>query len=156
MATVRTHRRTLTPAPALDPSPVFRALHPATTRLPVSKTVVGSSGISPFVINPIDHSPSALMFGSGHSKSESRGSLVTLPVFKKAAHKKSFWFLTLLLTVAAYLSFPRFVGSPNARPDHANCSRSSTCASSSRLPRFLFRTVTRSWMDRCRASIYHN
>ena len=85
MATVRTHRRTLTPAPAADPSPVFKALRPATTHLPVSKTVVSaSSGISPFVINPIDRSPSTLTFGSGHSKSESRGSLSASPVFKKA------------------------------------------------------------------------
>ena len=93
VATVRSHRRTLTPAPAADPSPVFRALRPATTRLPMSKTVVGpSSGISPFVINPSDRSPSALTFGSGHSKSESRGSLAASPVFKKPqshAHKKS-------------------------------------------------------------------
>ena len=53
MSTVRTHRRTLTPAPAADPSPVFKALRPATTCLPISKTAVGaSSGVSPFVINP--------------------------------------------------------------------------------------------------------
>ena len=93
MGTVRTHRRTLTPAPAIDPSPVFKSLRPATTRLPVSKSVVGaSSGISPFVINPIDRPPSTLTFGSGHSKSESRGSLAASPVFKKAqghAHKRS-------------------------------------------------------------------
>ena len=85
MGTVRTHRRTVTPAPAADPSPVFKALRPATSRLPMSKTVVAaSSGISPFVINPIDRSPSALTFGSGHSKSESHGSLAASPVFKKA------------------------------------------------------------------------
>lgn len=93
MATVRTHRRTMTPAPAADPSPVFKALRPANTRLPISKTVVGaSSGIPPFVINPVDRSPSTLTFGSGHSKSESHGSLAPSPVFKKAqghARKKS-------------------------------------------------------------------
>ncbi|KAH0838886.1 hypothetical protein J3R83DRAFT_7313 [Lanmaoa asiatica] len=84
MATVRTHRRTLTPAPAADPSPVFKALRPAATRLPMSKTVVGAStGISPFATNAIDRSPSTLTFGSGHSKSESRGSFSTSPVFKK-------------------------------------------------------------------------
>ena len=85
MATVRTLKRTMTPAPAADPSPVFKALHPATTRLPISKTVVGaSSGISSFVVNPSGRSPSTLTFGSGHSKSESHGSLATSPVFKKA------------------------------------------------------------------------
>jgi serine/arginine repetitive matrix protein 2 len=93
MATVRTHRRTLTPAPATDPSPVFKSLRPATTCLPASKTLVGAfPGISPFVINPIDRPPSTLTFGSGHSKSESRGSLAASPVFKKAqghAHKRS-------------------------------------------------------------------
>ena len=84
-ATVRSHRQTHTPVPVADPSPVFKALRPATTRLPVSKTVVSaSSGISPFVINTIERSPSALTFGSGHSKSESRGSLSASPVFKKA------------------------------------------------------------------------
>jgi len=93
MSTIRTHKRTLTPAPAADPSPVFKALRPATTGLPISKTVVdASSGISPFVTNLVDRSPSALTFGSGHSKSESRGSLAASPVFKKAqgyAHKRS-------------------------------------------------------------------
>jgi serine/arginine repetitive matrix protein 2 len=93
MATVRTHRRTMTPAPAMDPSPVFKALRPANSRIPISKTVVGaSSGISPFVINPSDRSPSTLTFGSGHSKSESHGSLAASPVFKKAqghSRKKS-------------------------------------------------------------------
>ncbi|KAF8425040.1 hypothetical protein L210DRAFT_3489659 [Boletus edulis BED1] len=84
MATLRTHRRTMTPAPAADPSPVFKALRPATTRL-MSKTVVGaSSGISPFIVNPVDRSMSSLTFGSGHSTSESRGSLSASPVFKKA------------------------------------------------------------------------
>jgi serine/arginine repetitive matrix protein 2 len=84
MATLRTHRRTMTPAPAADPSPVFKALRPATTRL-MSKTVVGaSSGISPFIVNPVDRSTSSLTFGSGHSTSESRGSLSASPVFKKA------------------------------------------------------------------------
>jgi len=93
MSTVRTNRQTLTPAPAADPSAVFKALRPVTTRLPISKTVVGaSSGISPFVINPVDRSLPALTFGSGHSKSESRGSLAASPVFKMAqgySHKRS-------------------------------------------------------------------
>ncbi|KAF8417746.1 hypothetical protein L210DRAFT_3655997 [Boletus edulis BED1] len=49
MATLWTHRRTMTPAPAADPSPVFKTLRPATTRL-MSKTVTGtSSGISPLM-----------------------------------------------------------------------------------------------------------
>ncbi|KAG8220621.1 hypothetical protein J3R82DRAFT_2877 [Butyriboletus roseoflavus] len=83
MATVRKHRRTLTPAPAVDPSPVFKALRPATTRLPT--TVVGAStGISPFVTSMTDRSPSTQTFGSGHSKAESRGTLSVSPVFKKA------------------------------------------------------------------------
>lgn len=85
MATVRTHRRTVAPAPAADPSPVFKALRPAITRLPMSKTVVGASAaISPFVTNVTDRSPSTQTFGSGHSKAESRGSLSASPVFKKA------------------------------------------------------------------------
>lgn len=93
MATIRTHRRTLTPAPAADPSPVFKALRPATARLPISKTVAGAStGISPFVVSAIDRSPSNLTFGSRHSKTDSRGSLSVSPVFKKAqghARKRS-------------------------------------------------------------------
>ncbi|KAG9307943.1 hypothetical protein JVU11DRAFT_12818 [Chiua virens] len=84
-ATVRSHRRTMTPAPAADPSPVFKALRPATSRFPVSKTIArSSSGALPFVGNAIDRSPSAMTFGSGHSKSESRTSFSTSPVFKKA------------------------------------------------------------------------
>ena len=65
MASVQTHRGTLTPAPVLDPSPVFRALCTVTTHLPVLKTVISSSGISLFMINLIDCSPSALTFSRG-------------------------------------------------------------------------------------------
>ncbi|KAF8429851.1 hypothetical protein L210DRAFT_3652038 [Boletus edulis BED1] len=84
MATLWTHRRTMTPAPATDPSSIFKALRPTTIHL-MSKTVVGaSSGISPFIVNLVDRSMSSLTFGSGHSTSESCGSLSASPVFKKA------------------------------------------------------------------------
>ncbi|KAF8122215.1 hypothetical protein EV363DRAFT_1558093 [Boletus edulis] len=116
MATLRTHRRTMTPAPAADPSPVFKALRPATTRL-MSKTVVGaSSGISPFIVNPVDRSTSSLTFGSGHSTSESRGSLsVPRQCSRKptaALERSPLWCPARNLTVVAYrffLSIPQQV-----------------------------------------------
>ncbi|KAF9219060.1 hypothetical protein BS17DRAFT_439592 [Gyrodon lividus] len=88
VSTVRlTHKPTTSPAPAADPPPVFKALRPATGRLPVSgKTAGASLGISPFTIGvkDRDRSPSSLTFGSAHSKSDSHGSFSTSPVFKKA------------------------------------------------------------------------
>ncbi|KAG1723926.1 uncharacterized protein EDB91DRAFT_1171738, partial [Suillus paluster] len=81
-----THKRTLSPAPAAEPEPVFKALRPATTRVPVSvsgRTVFAAPAGLPFMGNP-DRSPSSRTFGSVHSKSSSRGSLGTSPVFKKA------------------------------------------------------------------------
>ncbi|KIJ60131.1 hypothetical protein HYDPIDRAFT_32553 [Hydnomerulius pinastri MD-312] len=82
-----THKRTMSPAPAADPSPVFKALRPATSRVPsAGKTVGAHSSITPFAlaVRNVDRSPSSLTFGSAHSKSDSQGSLSASPVFKKA------------------------------------------------------------------------
>ncbi|KAG6330873.1 hypothetical protein ID866_8216 [Astraeus odoratus] len=82
-----THKRTLTPAPAADPLPVFKALRPATSKVPKARAVIGASpGIPPFSLSAgeTDRSPSTLTFGSGHSKSDSHGSFSASPVFKKA------------------------------------------------------------------------
>ncbi|KAF9235707.1 hypothetical protein BU15DRAFT_89481 [Melanogaster broomeanus] len=90
-----THKRTMSPAPAADPSPVFKALRPAASRLPVSGVTVGPSlAISSFMIGAkdCDRPPSSLTFGSPHSKSDSHGSLSASPVFRKAhghARKRS-------------------------------------------------------------------
>ncbi|KAF8839757.1 hypothetical protein BDN67DRAFT_736710 [Paxillus ammoniavirescens] len=89
------HKLAMSPAPAADPSPVFKPLRPAMSRFPVSSKAMGaSSGISPFIIGAkdLDRSPSSLTFGSVHSKSDSHGSLSASPVFKKAhghARKRS-------------------------------------------------------------------
>ncbi|KAG0697268.1 hypothetical protein DFH29DRAFT_160061 [Suillus ampliporus] len=81
-----THKRTLSPAPAAEPEPVFKALRPATTRVPVpalGRAVFASPVGLPFMGNA-DRSPSSRTFGSAHSKSSSRASLGASPVFKKA------------------------------------------------------------------------
>ncbi|KAG2030786.1 hypothetical protein BDR03DRAFT_161432 [Suillus americanus] len=79
-----THKRTLSPAPAAEPEPVFKALRPAKSRVPVSGRAVFAAPMSlPFTGNA-DRSPSSRTFGSVHSKSSSRASLGTSPVFKKA------------------------------------------------------------------------
>ncbi|KAF8416855.1 hypothetical protein L210DRAFT_3511592 [Boletus edulis BED1] len=52
MATLRTHRQTMTPAPAADPSPVFKALRPATTRL-MSKTVCSRKPMAALERSPL-------------------------------------------------------------------------------------------------------
>ncbi|KAH7884200.1 hypothetical protein F5I97DRAFT_1671717 [Phlebopus sp. FC_14] len=88
-----THKRTMSPAPAADPSPVFKALRPATGRFPITRKVVGagaSPAISPLVAGAmeIDRSPSCLTFGSSHSKSDSHGSFSASPVFKKHGHTR--------------------------------------------------------------------
>ena len=77
-----THKRTPTPAPAVDPPPVFKALRPATNRLAkVAGTVRPSSAVSPFIVNADeDRSPSTLTFGSNHSPTSFSAS----PVFRKA------------------------------------------------------------------------
>lgn len=88
--TVRmTHKRTLTPAPASDPPPVFKALRPAVSKVPrAAATVRSSPAVPPFVLGvdakETDRSPSAFTFGSAHSKSDSHGSSMASPVFKKA------------------------------------------------------------------------
>ncbi|KAI5992859.1 hypothetical protein EDC04DRAFT_2984892 [Pisolithus marmoratus] len=86
--TVRmTHKRTLSPAPAADPPPIFKALRPAVFKVPrAAATVRSSPAVPPFVlgINETDRSPSAFTFGSAHSKSDSHGSSLASPVFKKA------------------------------------------------------------------------
>ncbi|KIK98105.1 hypothetical protein PAXRUDRAFT_725108 [Paxillus rubicundulus Ve08.2h10] len=89
------HKPVMSPAPAADPSPVFKPLRPATSQFPISiKANNASSSISPFVLGMTDRdrSPSSLTFGSPHSKSDSHGSLSGSPVFKKAhghARKRS-------------------------------------------------------------------
>ncbi|KAI6028122.1 hypothetical protein EDC04DRAFT_164044 [Pisolithus marmoratus] len=86
--TVRmTHKRTLSPAPAADPPPIFKALRPAVSKVPrAAATVRSSPAVPPFVlgVNDTDRSPSAFTFGSAHSKSDSHGSSLASPVFKKA------------------------------------------------------------------------
>jgi hypothetical protein len=79
-----THKRTMSPAPAAESEPVFKALRPAKSRVPVSGRAVFAAPMSlPFVGNA-DRSPSSRTFGSVHSKSSSRVSLGASPVFKKA------------------------------------------------------------------------
>ncbi|KAG1854418.1 hypothetical protein DFJ58DRAFT_787853 [Suillus subalutaceus] len=79
-----THKRTMSPAPAAEPEPVFKALRPAKSRVPVSGRAVFVAPMSlPFTGN-VDRSPSSRTFGSAHSKSSSRASLGASPVFKKA------------------------------------------------------------------------
>ncbi|KAG2338846.1 hypothetical protein BDR05DRAFT_951659 [Suillus weaverae] len=79
-----THKRTTSPAPAAEPEPVFKALRPAKSRVPVSGRTVFAAPMSlPFTGNA-DRSPSSRTFGSAHSKSSSRVSLGASPVFKKA------------------------------------------------------------------------
>ncbi|KAG1727136.1 hypothetical protein EDB19DRAFT_1914356 [Suillus lakei] len=79
-----THKRTMSPAPAAEPEPVFKALRPAKSRVPVSgRTVFAAPTNLPFTGN-VDRSPSSRTFGSAHSKCSSRASLGTSPVFKKA------------------------------------------------------------------------
>lgn len=79
-----THKRTMSPAPAAEPEPVFKALRPAKSRVPVSgRTVVAAPMSLPFTGNA-DRSPSSRTFGSAHSKSSSRASQGVSPVFKKA------------------------------------------------------------------------
>ncbi|KAG1849200.1 hypothetical protein F4604DRAFT_1811164 [Suillus subluteus] len=79
-----THKRTMSPAPAAEPEPVFKALRPAKSRVPVSGRAVFAAPMSlPFTGN-VDRSPSSRTFGSAHSKSSSRASLGASPVFKKA------------------------------------------------------------------------
>ncbi|KAI5994634.1 hypothetical protein EDC04DRAFT_2981974 [Pisolithus marmoratus] len=86
--TVRmTHKHTLSPAPAADPLLIFKALQPAVSKVPrAAATVQSSPAVPPFVlgINETDCSPSAFTFGSAHSKSDSHGSSLASPVFKKA------------------------------------------------------------------------
>ncbi|KAI6020976.1 hypothetical protein BKA83DRAFT_4293512 [Pisolithus microcarpus] len=89
------HKRTLTPAPAADPSPIFKALRPAVSKVPRATAAVRSSpAIPPFVLGDkeTDRSPSAFTFGSAHSKSDSHCSSLSSPVFKKGqghARKRS-------------------------------------------------------------------
>ncbi|KAG2134191.1 uncharacterized protein EDB93DRAFT_1173064 [Suillus bovinus] len=79
-----THKRTMSPAPAAEPEPVFKALRPAKNRVPVSgRTVFAAPMNLPFMGNA-DRSPSSRTFGSAHSKSSSRASMGASPVFKKA------------------------------------------------------------------------
>ncbi|KAG1847994.1 hypothetical protein C8R48DRAFT_779063 [Suillus tomentosus] len=79
-----THKRTMSPAPAAEPEPVFKALRPAKSRVPVSGRTVFAAPMSlPFTGNA-DRSPSSRTFGSAHSKASSRASLGASPVFKKA------------------------------------------------------------------------
>ena len=86
-----THKRTLTPSPAADPSPVFQPLCPARGRQALAVTSATSSSPSPTLRRtgrPI-RAPSSLTFGS-RSSSKSRGSVdlggspLPSPVFKKA------------------------------------------------------------------------
>lgn len=81
-----THKRTLSPAPAADPPPVFIALRPATSKLrKFGKTTKPSSGTLQFTLEDSeeDRSPSSLTFGSLDSMSDSHGALSGCPVFKK-------------------------------------------------------------------------
>jgi serine/arginine repetitive matrix protein 2 len=79
-----THKRTLTPAPAADPSPVFQPLCPARGKLVEGTARVASGSTSPTCAlrRPV-RAPSARTFGSRESY---RGSPPPLPspVFKKA------------------------------------------------------------------------
>ncbi|KAL4064764.1 hypothetical protein V8B97DRAFT_2010772 [Scleroderma yunnanense] len=82
-----THKRTLTPAPATDPPPVFKALRPAISKVPkAGGTVRPSPGIPPFTLNAkeADRSPSTFTFGSAHSRTDSPSSVSASPVFKRA------------------------------------------------------------------------
>ena len=89
------HKRTLTPAPATDPPLVFKALRPATSKVPkAGRTAHPAPGVPPFTLhaNEVDRSPSAFTFGSNHSKTDSPGSFSVSPVFTKAqghARKRS-------------------------------------------------------------------
>ncbi|KAI6113748.1 hypothetical protein EDD16DRAFT_1802786, partial [Pisolithus croceorrhizus] len=89
------HKRTLSPAPAADPSPVLKALRPAVSKVPrATATLRSSPAVPPFVlgVKEADRSPSAFTFGSAHSKSDSHGSSLSSPVFKKGqghARKRS-------------------------------------------------------------------
>ncbi|KAH7906868.1 hypothetical protein BJ138DRAFT_1217944 [Hygrophoropsis aurantiaca] len=91
-----THKRTMSPAPAVDASPVFKALHPAKAKYPVTASkFIGASPSVTGLASAASHgdkSPSTLTFGSAHSKSNSHDSLSASPVFKKAqghARKRS-------------------------------------------------------------------
>ncbi|KAH7920517.1 hypothetical protein BV22DRAFT_1133018 [Leucogyrophana mollusca] len=83
-----THKRTMSPAPAADASPVFKALRPAKSNYPVTATkIVGASPMGTplgLMAGVGEKSPSSLTFGSAHSKSDSHDSLSASPVFKKA------------------------------------------------------------------------
>lgn len=78
LALGKTHKRTLTPAPAIDPPPVFQPLRPAGKSNP---------NLAPIRVSPLPpplpvedtRSPSALTFGSGSSEEDPAPS----PVFKK-------------------------------------------------------------------------
>jgi serine/arginine repetitive matrix protein 2 len=85
-----THKRTMSPAPAADPSPVFQPLRPAKTRKPIKIATVTSttptSSITPSgTRNPA--TPSSLTFGPRSSKTESLANeeeASPSPTFRKA------------------------------------------------------------------------
>ena len=73
------------PAPVADPSPIFKALHTATTRLPVPKTVVSAAS---GVCDQPDRHPDVPESSQVRVLRKS----LCLPVFKEAqghTHKKS-------------------------------------------------------------------
>ncbi|EGO19639.1 hypothetical protein SERLADRAFT_443108 [Serpula lacrymans var. lacrymans S7.9] len=78
----------MSPAPPTDSSPVFKPLRPAKAKYSIAalRTAAASPVTTPLAVNDnaANRSPSALTFGSAHSKSDSHGSLSASPVFKKA------------------------------------------------------------------------